>query len=124
MRCDRRCWCTLHLVLRLRGSLQIFVKTLTGNIITLDVELLDVWPRFGCLGCVRRRIVTGGYDWPPGLKKNKNAHSNTYEYHAVTTAFHFPCGLFLSFHAVTTASVSAVTTALNASFFANLFQQR
>ena len=30
---------TLHLVLRLRGgSMQIFVKTLTGKTITLDVE--------------------------------------------------------------------------------------
>lgn len=29
---------TLHLVLRLRGGIQIFVKTLDGKIITLDVE--------------------------------------------------------------------------------------
>ena len=29
---------TLHLVLRLRGGMQIFVKTLTGKTITLDVE--------------------------------------------------------------------------------------
>ena len=29
---------TLHLVLRLRGGMQIFVKTLTGTTITLDVE--------------------------------------------------------------------------------------
>merc|ERR1711959_57753 len=33
---------TLHLVLRLRGgSMQIFVKTLTGKTITLDVEPSD-----------------------------------------------------------------------------------
>jgi ubiquitin len=32
---------TLHLVLRLRGGMQIFVKTLTGRTITLDVELSD-----------------------------------------------------------------------------------
>ena len=32
---------TLHLVLRLRGVMQIFVKTLTGNTITLDVEASD-----------------------------------------------------------------------------------
>merc|ERR1712072_384966 len=32
---------TLHLVLRLRGGMQIFVKTLTGNTITLDVEASD-----------------------------------------------------------------------------------
>merc|ERR1712232_462201 len=32
---------TLHLVLRLRGGMQIFVKTLTGMGITLDVEASD-----------------------------------------------------------------------------------
>ena len=32
---------TLHLVLRLRGSMQLFVKTLTGKTITLDVESTD-----------------------------------------------------------------------------------
>ena len=32
---------TLHLVLRLRGGMQIFVKTLTGKTITLDVEVSD-----------------------------------------------------------------------------------
>merc|ERR1712072_1242308 len=32
---------TLHLVLRLRGGMQIFVKTLTGKTITLDVEAAD-----------------------------------------------------------------------------------
>jgi ubiquitin C len=32
---------TIHLVLRLRGGMQIFVKTLTGKSITLDVESSD-----------------------------------------------------------------------------------
>ena len=32
---------TLHLVLRLRGGMQIFVKTMTGKTITLDVEASD-----------------------------------------------------------------------------------
>ncbi len=32
---------TMHLVLRLRGGMQIFVKTLTGKTITLDVEASD-----------------------------------------------------------------------------------
>ncbi len=32
---------TLHLVLRLRGGMQIFVKTLTGKSITVDVEQSD-----------------------------------------------------------------------------------
>merc|ERR1712211_7021 len=33
---------TLHLVLRLRGGMQIFVKTLTGKTITLEVEPSDI----------------------------------------------------------------------------------
>ncbi|KAH7431712.1 hypothetical protein KP509_08G062400 [Ceratopteris richardii] len=33
---------TLHLVLRLRGGVQIFVKTLTGKTITLEVESSDL----------------------------------------------------------------------------------
>ena len=33
--------CTLHLVLRLRGGMEIFVKTLTGKTITLCVEASD-----------------------------------------------------------------------------------
>ena len=32
---------TLHLVLRLRGGMQIFVKTWSGKTVTLDVELSD-----------------------------------------------------------------------------------
>ena len=32
---------TLHLVLRLRGGMQVFVKTLTGKAITLEAESLD-----------------------------------------------------------------------------------
>ena len=32
---------TLHLVLRLRGGMQIFVKTLTGQAITLELEPTD-----------------------------------------------------------------------------------
>lgn len=32
---------TLYLVLRLRGGIQIFVKTLTGKTITLEVESSD-----------------------------------------------------------------------------------
>ena len=32
---------TLHLVLRLRGGMQILIKTLTGKTITLEVELSD-----------------------------------------------------------------------------------
>merc|ERR1712097_24563 len=37
---------TLHLVLRLRGGMQIFVKTLTGKTITLEVDAsdtIDTW---------------------------------------------------------------------------------
>lgn len=32
---------TFHLILRLRGGMQIFVKTLTGKQFTLDVEPND-----------------------------------------------------------------------------------
>ena len=32
---------TIHLVLRLRGGMQIIVKTLTGKTITLEVEASD-----------------------------------------------------------------------------------
>jgi ubiquitin C len=32
---------TLHVVLRLRGGMQVFVKTLTGKTITLEVEPSD-----------------------------------------------------------------------------------
>ena len=32
---------TIHLVLRLRGGMQIFVKTLTGKTITVEVEASD-----------------------------------------------------------------------------------
>lgn len=32
---------TLHLVLRLRGGMQLFIKTLTGKTIPLEVELDD-----------------------------------------------------------------------------------
>src|SRR5436190_727644 len=32
---------TLHLVLRLRGGMQIFIKTLTGKTLTLEVEPTD-----------------------------------------------------------------------------------
>jgi len=32
---------TIHLVLRLRGGMQIFVKTLTGKTITMQVDSQD-----------------------------------------------------------------------------------
>ena len=41
--CPHSIWkeSTLHLVVRLRGQMQIFVKTLTGKTITLEVESSD-----------------------------------------------------------------------------------
>ena len=42
---------TLHLVLRLRGGMQIFVKTLTGKTITLDVEASDTIDNVKARGC-------------------------------------------------------------------------
>jgi ubiquitin C len=41
---------TLHLVLRLRGGFQVFVKTLTGKTITLDVDSSDT------IGSVKTKI--------------------------------------------------------------------
>jgi ubiquitin C len=32
---------TIHLILRLRGGMQVFVKTLTGRTMTIDVEATD-----------------------------------------------------------------------------------
>merc|ERR1712018_744101 len=49
---------TLHLVLRLRGGMQIFVKTLTGKTITLEVEPSDT------IECQGQDPGQGGH--PPG----------------------------------------------------------
>ncbi|VDN56926.1 unnamed protein product [Dracunculus medinensis] len=45
---------TLHLVLRLRGGMQIFVKTLTGKTITLEVEASDT------IENVKQRLIFAG----------------------------------------------------------------
>ena len=44
---------TLHLVLRLRGGMQIFAKTLTGKTITLEVENGDSIETVKQIGSVR-----------------------------------------------------------------------
>ncbi|CAB4300587.1 unnamed protein product [Prunus armeniaca] len=46
---------TLHLILRLRGGMQIFVKTLTGKTVTLEVESSDIM----ILSRLRYRIRRG-----------------------------------------------------------------
>ena len=46
---------TLHLILRLRSGMQIFVKTMTGKTITLEVESSDTIERVKR----RRRNPTG-----------------------------------------------------------------
>ncbi len=43
---------TLHLVLRLRGGMQIFVKTLTGKTITLEVESSDTIDNVKVTSCL------------------------------------------------------------------------
>uniref|UniRef100_A0A1I7T8M2 Polyubiquitin n=1 Tax=Caenorhabditis tropicalis TaxID=1561998 RepID=A0A1I7T8M2_9PELO len=45
---------TLHLVLRLRGGMQIFVKTLTGKTITLEVEASDTIENQSCKSSSKR----------------------------------------------------------------------
>ena len=50
---------TLHLVLRLRGGMQIFVKTLTGKTITLDVEASDTIDNETGRECLRKQLIRG-----------------------------------------------------------------
>ena len=55
---------TLHLVLRLRGGMQIFVKTLTGKTITLEVEPSD------SIENVKAKIQVSIWEWQsikPGI---------------------------------------------------------
>jgi len=50
---------TLHLVHRLRGGMQIFVKTLTGKTITLEVEASDRFP--SCLANIIYKSIVIKY---------------------------------------------------------------
>jgi len=53
---------TLHLVLRLRGGMQIFVKTLTGKTITLEVCIFLSF----CIFLVKSRMSTKIYSISTG----------------------------------------------------------
>jgi ubiquitin C len=53
---------TLHLVLRLRGGMQIFVKTLAGKVITVDVDPSD------SIDAVKRKIAEKE-NLPPGEQR-------------------------------------------------------
>merc|ERR1712178_603228 len=79
---------TLHLVLRLRGGapMQIFVKTLTGKTITLDVEasdniqavkqkIQDKGNSPGSAASDLRRKAARGQPHPAGLQHPEGVHS-------------------------------------------------
>merc|ERR1712055_619050 len=91
---------TLHLVLRLRGGMQIFVKTLTGKTITLEVEPSDT------IENVKAKIednpdglvILGGKQVTERLEYALTAQVDDLRHRATTgQVCNSPCSLFLCF---------------------------